>query len=74
MKLVIDIDEDYYKIICKRVKEPFHSSYEQLVISDGKPLKQCLNEVYGKMITEYHDTDSVKDKSECMYDLFDTHL
>lgn len=42
MKLEIDIDEDYYKIICKRVKEnkPYHSSYEYEVIADGKPIEQ----------------------------------
>jgi hypothetical protein len=42
MKLEIDIDEDYYKIICKRVldNKPFHSPYEYEVIADGKPLEQ----------------------------------
>ncbi len=42
MKLKIDIDEDYYKIICKRVEEnkPYHSPYEYEVIADGKPLEQ----------------------------------
>ena len=44
MKLEIDIDEDYYKIICKRVEEnkPYHSSYEYEVIANGKPLEQEL--------------------------------
>lgn len=39
MKLEIDIDEDYYKIICKRVQDnkPFHSSYEYEIIASGKP-------------------------------------
>ena len=42
MKLEIDIDEDYYKIIRKRVEEnkPYHSSYEYEVIADGKPIEQ----------------------------------
>lgn len=42
MKLEIDIDEDYYKIICKRVEDnkPYHSPYEYEVIADGKPLEQ----------------------------------
>ena len=42
MKLEIDIDEDYYKIICKRVEEnkPYHSPYEYEVIADGKPIEQ----------------------------------
>ena len=42
MKLEIDIDEDYYKIICKRVEEnkPYHSPYEYEAIADGKPLEQ----------------------------------
>lgn len=42
MKLEIDIDEDYYKIICKRVKDnkPYHSPYEYEVIAGGKPLEQ----------------------------------
>ena len=37
MKLEIDIDEDYYKIICKRVEDnkPYHSPYEYEVIADG---------------------------------------
>ena len=42
MKLEIDIDEDYYKIICKRVEKnkPYHSPYEYEVIADGKPIEQ----------------------------------
>ena len=42
MKLEIDIDEDYYKIICKRVEEnkPYHSPHEYEAIADGKPLEQ----------------------------------
>jgi hypothetical protein len=42
MKLEIDIDGDYYKIICKRVEEnkPYHSPYEYEVIADGKPIEQ----------------------------------
>ena len=42
MKLEIDIDEDYYKIICKRVEKnkPYHSPYEYEVIADGKPTEQ----------------------------------
>lgn len=42
MKLEIDIDEDYYKIICKRVEDnkPYHSPYEYEVIADGKALEQ----------------------------------
>lgn len=40
MKLEIDIAKDYYKIICKRVKEskPYHAPYEHEVIANGKPL------------------------------------
>ena len=42
MKLEIDIDGDYYKIICKRVEEnkPYHSPHEYEAIADGKPLEQ----------------------------------
>ena len=36
--------------------------------------KLKLNSLYGRMVNIYHDTDSIKDKSSCMYDLFDTHL
>ena len=42
MKLEIDIDGDYYKIICKRVEKnkPYHSPYEYEVIADGKSIEQ----------------------------------
>lgn len=42
MKFEIDIDENYYKIICKRVEEnkPYHSPHEYEAIADGKPLEQ----------------------------------
>ena len=63
MKLEIDIDEDYYKIICKKVQDnkPFHSPYEYEVIADGKLLEQepILDKIraeiaeYGSIWVEY---------------------
>lgn len=58
MKFEIDIDEDYYKIICKRVEEnkPYHSPYEYEVIADGKPLEQeSINDTISKLLDETFD-------------------
>lgn len=78
MKLEIDIDEDYYKIICKRVEEnkPYHSPYEYEVIADGKPLEQepFINKPCVSSGVCEHDKNKVLDKIRVEIEGLQTYL
>lgn len=71
MKLEIDIDEDYYKIICKRVQDnkPFHSPYEYEVIADGKPIEQepIIDRIRAEIIEKDRNVKAVRNDGCCFF-------
>ena len=62
MKLLVDINENYYKTLCNfMLFNPDSLSQAEKAIANGKPVKDFINEKYGinKNIV-YADTDSIK--------------
>lgn len=62
MKLLVDINENYYKTLCNfMLFNPDSLSQAEKAIANGKLVKDFINEKYGinKNIV-YVDTDSIK--------------
>lgn len=63
MKLIIDIDEDYYKAICKRAERFGRGSAilppSERIIFNGTSLSEELEKTKGKVIACFNQEDNV---------------
>ena len=76
MKLIIDIDENYYKAICKRAERFGRGSVilstPEKVILNGTPLQAEFEKIKAKLLSYEADCQITADTQTCMKCTADT--